>query len=191
MARFRVASVTMVVIASVMMCVFSGCAPADQPLADGPGWSAEFAQARDTATSDLQRVVLSDDTITEQELAAVQDAFRDCLEADGFSDVSFTPDGGYGLVPPPALDQDAINAHVTECERATVGSIFQLWNATTRNPTNVDESQLMARCLVKQGLVPGGYSAADYAAEMQNGALSFDAEDPRFAVCASDPLSVE
>ncbi len=161
---------------------------AEVPAFSGP-WATEFERAYRASESDLQRKVLADGRITDQEMSALQDGFRDCLELQSFSEVTFTDDGGFGLSAPDGWDDARVQESVTACQASTLGQVDTLYFGMQRNPAHEDEWDLMAACLVRQGLVPAGYSAEDYGRDAPAGTFPFDSGDPLFNACVADPLT--
>ncbi|WP_159806695.1 hypothetical protein [Cellulomonas citrea] len=152
-------------------------------------WAAEFERAYRASTSDLQRQVLRDGRVTDQEMVALQDDFRSCLESQGFTGVTFDDKGGFQFKASDASDDTAVNSQVTACQDNSLGQVSTLFYSMQRNPANEDELEIMAACLVRQGLAPAGYSAEDYGRDAPAGAFPFDSGDPRFGICVSNPLA--
>lgn len=152
-------------------------------------WAAEFERAYRASTSELQRQVLQDGSVSDQEMLALQDDFRSCLESRGFTGVAFDDDGGFEFRASDASDDTTVNAQVTACQENTIGQVDTLFYGMQRNPANEDEFALMASCLVRQGLAPADYSAEDYGRDAPAGTFPFDSGDARFAICVSDPLA--
>lgn len=172
-----------------------GAAASVSPLPEGAAvpeftgkWAVAFERAYRGSTSDLQRQVLADGEITEQEMAALQDDMRTCLGAAGFTDVEFSPDGGSSGMTPPGMSDADFQRVTTSCAESSFGSVDILYNNLRRNPSNQDEFTIMAACLVRQGLVAQDYSAEDYGRDAPADTFPFDADDARFGACVSDPL---
>lgn len=164
----------------------SGNAPdGAAPAFEGP-WAAEFAQAYGQATSDLQRTILKDGTITEAEATQVRNDVVSCLEAAGYTNVSYGAEGlNYSSTS--KMDPNAPDNEADRCLKDTEGPVLALYEQVRRNPSNEDEAELMAGCLTKSGLVPQGYTAADYRKDMESNTPSFDTESQKFRDCAADP----
>lgn len=152
-------------------------------------WAAEFERTYRASTSDLQREVLADGRVTEQEMLALQDDFRSCLEARGFTGVAFDARGGFELKPPDSLSDSEVQPLVTGCQSTTIGQVDTLFNGLQRNPGNEDEFDVMAGCLVRQGLAPADYDAEDYGRDAPADTFPFDSNDARFSACVADPLA--
>ncbi|WNM24288.1 hypothetical protein [Demequina capsici] len=170
------------------------------PLPDGAqaptftsAWASEFEAAYRGSTSDLQRTILADETITDQELAALQDAFTTCLSSRGYTDISFASNGGFSERAPAGTSDDDENATVQTCEDIAWGSqgglTYGLYFEVARNPARQDESEIMVACLVRQGLVDPSYTAEDYVSDSASGAPPFDPASVEFRECNANPLT--
>ena len=160
---------------------------AEVPEFTGP-WAGDFERAYRLSTSELQRTVLSDGQVTEQENLALQDAFRSCLEARQFTEIEFEDNGGFTVRPPDGDDMDATNAVVTACQDVELGEASALYFHIQRNPGNANEPEIMVACLARQGLTPPGYTVDDYLRDSPAGSLPFDTDDIKFSECNADPL---
>lgn len=161
----------------------SSCKKGDVPKFTGP-WADEFTAAYQEATTDMQRRVLCDGTITAQEMAELQDAFGECLEGAGFTGVNFRSDGGFGFTIPKGVTDEQQKATVTRCEGPTIGTLDLLYNGMRQRPDNQPIGEAMAQCMVRMGIVPAGYSSADYVRDSMAGKFS---GDPKFSACIRDP----
>lgn len=165
---------------------------ADIPAFSGP-WAGDFEAAYRTSTSDLQRQVLQDGTISDQEIAALQDALTDVLADRGFTKVAYGAGGTFALKPPPGMAEGDFQRLLDSCIEAVWGPnggyVYALAFQIQRNPAGEDEAQLMAGCLVRQGLVDAGYTGDDYRRDMENGTAPYDTEGDAFTRCISNPTS--
>lgn len=155
------------------------------PTFTGP-YAGDFTAAYTASQSDLQRKVLADGTLTAAEMGAVQDAFRTCMTAVGFSDITFNAGGGMGFQAPKGWDDNQVQAMVSACGGPTIDGVDLLYQQLHLNPTHEDSQQLMASCLVRVGLAPAGYTAAQYTQDSPD-SYPFSTKDPRFDKCAADP----
>ncbi|MDR1450702.1 MAG: hypothetical protein LBI84_11010 [Propionibacteriaceae bacterium] len=156
----------------------------------GP-WANEFRRAYEKASDPLARSILRDGKVTEEEAAQTGVSFQGCLEGVGFTGVVIEDDGSMTVVPPPAMKDDfeAYNSLVQECDGGW-RDIFYLYSYVKGNPDNVDVAQIMAECLVRIGLRPAGYTAADYWSDFSGDALDYpwgSPEELMFRACNSDP----
>ncbi|MFT3889538.1 MAG: hypothetical protein QM713_15445 [Arachnia sp.] len=148
---------------AVAVLMVAGCSNSEPEQAPGPGWAAEFAEAREKAReSEFARAALADDRVTDAELAEANSRLVDCLDAAGFPGAVVDSEGGL-TVPDRGLGA-SIDPTVSACEDS-IGwsSISILYRETRRNPENIDPNELIAACLVRHEVVPVGYSGKDYA----------------------------
>ena len=158
----------------------------------GP-WASEFASAFERAESDFEREVLVDGAITESELQETRERFRACLEALGYSEVEFQAGGGSEFHTPDDRGADVIDDQTKTCsEESGEAAIGSLHSWMRRNPENLDESAVMAGCLVRIGAVEPSYSADDYRSDFDDPSFpdvdSFDLTS--FQLCNADPLGL-
>ncbi|MCT9870474.1 hypothetical protein [Paenarthrobacter aurescens] len=161
----------------------------ETPDFSGP-WADYFRSAYSAATTDLQREVLSDEKITEQENNEVRTAFVSCMAAFDIH-VELQEKDSIKSVAPSSMTDAKYNEISNDCRADTSGQISGLYYQMGRNPDNRDEFAIMAECLAKSGLAEPGYSAQDYEAGFKEQKYSFDAEDSRFRSCSLDPLNLE
>jgi hypothetical protein len=146
-----------------------------------PGWEGEFASVREQATTPLEREILADDLITDEERIAAEDAFATCAARYGFEAFDFLPGGGYSLDGPFTGDGPA---GLRVCERSFDHTSGLHW-WVKRNPEGVAEADIMLPCLVRAGVVDTGFSAAEYRASLGDGGL--DVGTSEFRACNADP----
>ncbi len=140
------------------------------------------------------RDVLRDEQITDEELAETRERFIACFAGVGYEASEFQPDGAFSLTPPAGTSQDAVSDVHDRCSNesgeSTVGALHS-W--LRRNPENLDESTIMAACLVRAAVVDQGYSAEQYKRDLESasGPLDPDGPDaPAFGLCNADPLDI-
>lgn len=156
----------------------------------GP-WATDFADAYSRATTEVERAALQDGEISAQEVSDMRGRFVGCLSAEGVSEVSFASDGSFSFQLPTGANPDAVNAQVDECSvsagEVTIGALAS-W--IERNPQHLDESTIMAACLVRQGVVDKSYSAIEYAEDVPTQDFPFIAAggDAAFRECNATPL---
>jgi hypothetical protein len=154
-------------------------------------WAGAFESAYRAATSDLQRSILSDGTISDKELSELGDRFSACLSASGYTKIHVFPgDAGFSLDAPKGVTTAQQNTRVSQCENSAYGQADILYGEVNRNPSNQNEFTIMAACLVRQKLVPPTFTAADYGRDANNNSFPFDVakNDAKFSACVSDPL---
>lgn len=165
----------------------------ETPDFSGP-WAEEFTLEYQRAESDFVRTVLADEVITDQELSETRDKFTECMEAYGFTNISFDADGGFEFYPGEGADDEAVDDQVHECsEMSGESSIGALHSWIRRNPDNQDEATIMAACLVRKKVVEPSYSAEHYADDAPEEDFPFFdgiAGQVAFHECNADPLGL-
>jgi hypothetical protein len=166
-----------------------------EPLPSGaaiPGfsgaWAGQFRQAYQHSQSDLQRTVLADGKVTDEEMSALQDAFASCAQARGLTDISFGSDGDMSVKAGKGMKPEQVNAVVGDCGEPTIDGVDLIYNGMRLNPANADPATLMVECLVAVGLAPDGYSLQDYLRDSPSDSFPFDSGSIEFGDCARDPL---
>lgn len=169
-------------------CVPSAAPPGQVPPGDGAGssgsftgpWADLFEATYEQATSDDERAALDDSEISAEEYAYFQDKIIQCLDGIGVTG-EFASDGSLSYTKPKDASKDAIRA----CNADNGIRVIALHDAILRNPTHLDESQIMLDCLRRNDVVGAGYTVAD----LNNGVdLEKVSADPDFGGCAADPL---
>lgn len=157
-------------------------------------YAAEFAYNSSTAPNDQIRAILSDSDITEIEFNEVLTSFKHCVSDFGYEIRDYKFDGSYGVDFADGEDTALVNSRVNDCSKssgeAQVGSLYSWIN---RNPERLDESEIVAQCLVARGTVENGFTAADYDAALMSDSFPFvDTEQgPDLLVeCQVDPLGI-
>ncbi|MDR1450558.1 MAG: hypothetical protein LBI84_10265 [Propionibacteriaceae bacterium] len=164
----------------------------------GP-WANDFREAYLSTANSLARGILADGAVSDSEMSEATAAYQSCLEGQGFTVEYLNSDGSMSFSPPlnPAgepLDTAEALRTQQQCAGETAWNhISALHTFTRSNPENEDSLLLIARCLVRVGLRPEGYSADDYGSEAMSGVfegwLQPDApENERFSACQKDPL---
>ncbi len=158
-------------------------------------WAAEFTEAYLGSTSDVQRTVLEDGEITEEEADMLEDELRDCLTDQGFTDITFHGAGAFGERPPADMTNEEHYEVLLACQEASWGSTaadaYYLYYRIARNPDHQDETAIMAKCLIRQGLVTETYTADDYAEDAATDEYPFDTSATKFQACLLSPLAVD
>lgn len=157
----------------------------------GGPWAAEFADMYARATTDFERAALADELISDPEHAEMRSRFTECLSSFGGTEISFSPDGAFSVTMPDGADEEKFNDDVSECSdvagESTIGALHS-W--ISRNPANLDESTIMAACLVRSGAVDASYSAREYSEDLETDTLPVDVMSPEFGRCNADPLGL-
>jgi hypothetical protein len=148
-------------------------------------WRAEVLNARSQATSDFERAVLSDGQISRAEYEESVHRYVSCMKSSAVDMLAqLQPSGFYAY-----RSTDYSDAANDTCAKGTTLLVEALYVARSRNPQRRDEDDLVADCLIRRGLAPKGFSAAELkkAQENHGQGLGFSAEDPRFAECRANP----
>lgn len=187
------------IVAAVTLVALSGCTSAsdDRPSIRASGeprfvgpYASEFQRAWSDATTDLQRAILADESITARENGELQDTFVACMAADEVI-VTWNDGGGFSLRPTTqGGDPRSANRSVDRCEKSSTGPVSWLYYEVRANPEKQDIYQVMASCLVREGLVDKGYGADDYKRDFEADTLPLDEMDRRFRLCNQDPLGL-
>lgn len=164
------------------------------PRIEGP-WAAEFTAEWQAATTDVERRILEDGVVTDQEYSEMTERFRACLADAGIEFGGFEPDGSYETTSTPGADQDAAHETVNDCSRTSgEDSVGLLYSWVNRNPEHLDDNAIVVQCLQDSGVVDRGYTAAEYSQDIELESYPFivDVRTGLAAVevCESDPLGL-
>lgn len=173
------------VIVVVVVCFLAGCSyHAEVPVGgDTVGWADDFVRLRQQAKTELERLVLADDRISDEERVASEDEFVKCAKKIGFVVTDMQLGGGYAIDgeftedDPPAL---------AECQGSFDRISGQYWQMQ-RNPSGEDEAQLMIACLVRAGVIDRSFSIDDYTKGLGKPPLALGSNG--FSQCNSEPLT--
>jgi hypothetical protein len=146
----------------------------------------EIQQAKSKATTDFEREVLEDSVISRAEYEEAVNRFINCVKDKGLTISTQDQSGYYVYKSDQAPNLDEVQ---NACSRGTKTLIEPLYVERLRNPGKIDSNEIFASCLVKHGLVEGGYTAADAKRDMENSfaGAPFDQEDPRLVQCLANP----
>jgi hypothetical protein len=163
-------------LALVSVLFLSACSANESTDASVSPYAEEFTEAREKATSDIQREILEDGKITEAEIKEATSLFTECLSSH---DVKYSMWGDYNVSIEGTPDVSATDASIaqyeTECTESTVGDYLQqLYVKTKYNPTKIEENALYATCLVRRGLVPDDFTAEDFKYYYDKSVISSD-----------------
>lgn len=161
----------------------TGCASDVEGVDWGPH-AERYEELRHLVTSEFEREVLADGTITRGEYEEAVDRYVTCMGDAGF-DVTTVDQGGYfvyEMASAPGLDEAD--------ERCKVGRtlvIANLYIEQLTNPENVDYDVLTVDCFLRAGLVDETYTAEQFDADARAGSLPVDEDDPAFHRCMANP----
>lgn len=177
---------------AIALCAtaLAGCTPAAAPPDPESGptssgrfagpWADLFELTYEQATSDDERAALDDSEISPEEYAYFQDKIVACLDGIGVT-AHFEADGSLNYTKPKAVSADAVR----DCNADNGIRVIGLHDAVLRNPTHLDETEIMLDCLRRADVVGQGYTAAD----LDNGVdMDKISADPAFGGCVDDPL---
>jgi hypothetical protein len=112
---------------------------------------------------------LQDGNITNAEANEIVASYEKCLTDLGFTQVSFKPDGEGQAKNPSGVSNSTANSEMANCDTNTdFHDVAWLYTQIYGNPQHVDNATIMAECLVRVGIRPSGYTAADYKREMSS-----------------------
>ncbi|MFW0774782.1 hypothetical protein ACLRGI_16610 [Paenarthrobacter nitroguajacolicus] len=158
------------------------------------GWAADIDAAKNRATSQFEKEVLSDGVVTRAEKEESMQRWISCMTDRGHTaTVELDDNGNEVTVTTASIEGSAqVNADSTRCAEGTIKIIPGLYEAMQQNPENRDYDELYAECLVRHGVVEPPFSAKDFSDALKNSqsgqatpALNFD--DPVLRRCLSAP----
>ncbi len=194
--RRRPTTLVRSLIAAALAVALTGCAPdgiastgstQDVPDFSGP-WAAVFSSTYASAATDIVREVLKDSKISDAEWADVKNGFETCMSDRG---IPLTWDDDFGGFSLEGNTKD--NAHVDDALKtcgASFDAISMLRYATTRNPDNVDESELVVACFIRDGVVDPGYTAKQYDIDSSANPRPAWLDSAKTLTCGRDPLGL-
>ncbi|RXR25719.1 hypothetical protein EQW78_11950 [Oerskovia turbata] len=172
----------MLALVAVAVMAVPGCAPG--PEEEENPYAAEFASARNAATTDTGRKILEDDVITAAEYQEVEEASVQCMRDQGLG-VTIEDGGGVTIgkegwtMDTPQAESDAISAQVdavrAECWAKFDMGVLHLYWELRRNPENVDFNQAIAGCMVRGGHRDEGYDKEAYTEELARYSITLKA----------------
>lgn len=181
--------------------VLGGCGgAADPPHPDVSGVADVYVEQIDTLlagnASDLERAVLSDYRVTDEEHEQAQLAFRECVVAtEPGLVVQFTAGGGFDIQGSPAFWKsaenkeagvEAIDRAVRACGPGTLQNIDAFYGDMRTNPEGLTFTEALRGCLEASGLADAaGLSDAELEEMVQAG--TFEPSGPEAEACMADP----
>lgn len=145
-----------VAIVSLLACALAGCS-SPQP-ATGP-YAADIELARTKASSDFERDVLADSTITRAEYEEAVQRFVKCVNSSGAKVATEDQDGYY--IYRIEGDVDAYDGVRDQCQNGTNGLIEALYVDQLTNPDKRTLADLLAACFRKHGIAPPNFTTED------------------------------
>ncbi|WP_156027478.1 hypothetical protein [Mycetocola saprophilus] len=160
------------------------------PEFSGP-WADGFRSGYENATSEIERKILATGKITEQQLVESREPLITCLASRDVT-ITFDSTGGSTLTSKRAPQPSAERTRIyNECVDSTGTEVDFLYWQMKRNPDNLDEFTIVAKCLVDKKKVDPGYRAKDYGRDFSANAFPFSATDVEAGECQSNPLGVK
>lgn len=160
MVKPIVATAIVVIAISMGACSPSGSVPSSISV-EGP-WASEIEVAYTRSNNNFIRQILADGIITDAEFSEARSRVKDCMAEAGFEgwwqqgqlgDWSWTIDGRGSAAHDEASGR---------CFSMWLGDIHWLYQDMRFNPNNEEMSPLIAQCLVRNGLVPEGFTGHDW-----------------------------
>lgn len=164
----------------------SAASSGDVPQFSGK-WAAEFAENYRGTDDETARAILAKETITDADYSEIGDAFIACMAAKDFTVTIDDEYGAFTVTNSFDGEDPAVKAAYTACASG-FNAVSGLRGQMLRNPQHLDENTIVAACLVKEGLVDPGYTAKDYARDMQDWTFPFGQDSLKAGDCFADPL---
>jgi hypothetical protein len=174
-----------------------------EPGFSGP-WGEQLRNIYEHTDDQRLKQILSDGVIDSSEVEEIKQEQIACLKSLGATSVDLEADGS-GSITLPAGPQDSMEdvqqrtrELQTQCNQQTNWStVSSLFSEMKRNPSNEDTAVLMARCLVRVGLAPEGYTPTEYMDDFNSDTfLDYleHQETPdalKFQACNEDPIHAQ
>ncbi len=181
--------VTLFLAGSLLAACCRGQNESAEPEFSGP-WAAELEQTYQRTTADFAKKVLAKGTITDKDMAEAQQSVRQCMEDEGFTDITFNSDGSSSVADPQNREQSKTESARTKC-MAQVGyeDLEEVYYPMKINPENLDFATIIVDCLKDKGAVQQSFTVQDFDLMFQN-----DQEIPInqdiLKECNTDPLGL-
>lgn len=132
------------------------------PSFSGP-WAEEFRTRYSLAPTPEIQSFLADEQISEIEMQAVTEKFRNCMQGNQLTFTSFDVGGGFDFGFPETMGASTANEIADRCSSTSgVNAIIHLYYQLRSNPTNKDRSEEIVSCIIRAGIVPSNFSVKDY-----------------------------
>lgn len=154
----------------------------------GPGsddpYADRCAEALNQATSDFERAVLADGTITRAEYEEAVSRYADCMDGAGFP-VTLVEQHGYYVYDFSAAP--GLDAADERCAEGNTIIVAGLYIDQLMNPGADDALSLIVRCFIHAGLVDDEYTPEQFMIDATDQTLPFDDTSPAFDLCMANP----
>jgi len=184
--RRRAALVTLAGLLAAVAPACSGPAPGPDASGFSGPWAADFARYTQITDNEFAHRAFADSQISDSELQEGDALIAQCYR-DAHATVTYD---AYGFETVQVLegDEDPVDV-MGRCALAD-GGVSALYHQIERNPGNDDDATIIAACMVSSGLVDASFTAQDYRAALDSGAVSWNPLDERSERCAKDPLGL-
>jgi hypothetical protein len=177
--------------------LLAGCGGDEAP--KHASWAAEFAEARQNATSDFERAALADDKITAAEYEEAISRYVRCMQEkfgdpDKFS-ANKSVDGVYTYTLMTTAKTNEVDAALQDkydaiCVKGTKAFIEYIYVDRLRYPDKGDPNKARVACLKRHKLAPESYTVDQLKVDMENDPGSktiVNTEDPPVGQCIESP----
>lgn len=158
-----------------------GCS--SEPAFDHP-YADRYAEALSQATSDFERAVLADGTITRAEYEEAVSRYADCMDGAGFP-VTLVEQHGYYVYDFSAAP--GLDAADERCAEGNTFIVAGLYADQLTNPGADDWDTLRVRCFIHVDLVDDEYTPEQFMIDATDQTLPFDDTSPAFDLCMANP----
>ncbi len=149
--------------------------------------AVDLAQAYRESNSDYFRTVIADGVVTDSEYSEAQNRAKRCLEALGFSEVEYFPNGGSQALNPKEISDAEAQEQKFQCEDSEGLVDTEMWYYVLRvNPDNVNWDEAIRDCLVKQEVLEPGTSVDEMNQWIREGKEASGVA--QVESCLTDPL---
>lgn len=200
--RMKSRSLRLVMTASVLMALMTGCSAGEAPDSSSSteaestagvpafqgNFAAEYQEAWKKSKTDDVKAILEDEQITDQEWSQVLKQLETCLDDNGISLTEYKANGSYE-VNAGGMDGEIANQRMGGCEEESGEAwVGYLYRSQTSNPENVPATQLLTECLIRNKAVPASYTEEQYLEDAPNLAFPFTDEHgfAIFEACNAD-----
>jgi hypothetical protein len=155
-------------------------------------WKAEFAAAAERATSDWEREALESaaesGSISDEDFEYAEQMYLRCMADRGVPTTKqIDPATGYFSYTSESAEGVDVQAIQQECSGGNGLELRALYFEASGNPDHRDRDELMAECLVNEGVVGKGYSGEDYKRDKELAVPPYDESSQGFVRCYVNP----
>ncbi|SEG82480.1 hypothetical protein SAMN04489712_11532 [Thermomonospora echinospora] len=199
----RIRSVPPMVALASSLLLLPSCGSADQDDAGGKeprtgekiSLTEEFKKARNQAKTDFERGIwdraIKAGKISQADYEESFGRYRQCAQDAGYRETyTKQSNGTYRINPPSLPDDKSLDQYLKttgDCaEAAGLTRVEALLRTQVDNPDRLaDPREVVVRCLLKEGLISGDYTAEQLGKDAKDGfrKVPFDLADPRVKQC--------